>query len=58
MPPYVIFIDASLQDMARQRPSTPDEFLDVHGVGDKKLADLGEAFLACIGGHTDPEMEK
>ncbi len=58
VPPYVIFSDASLQDMARKRPATPEEFLDVHGVGDKKLADLGEAFLACIRGHTGAETEK
>ena len=50
VPPYVIFSDASLQDMARKRPATPEEFLGIHGVGEKKLADLGEAFLACIGG--------
>jgi len=48
VPPYVIFSDASLQDMARRRPTSPEEFLEVHGVGDKKLADLGPAFLACI----------
>jgi len=48
VPPYVIFSDATLQDMARKLPATPAEFLAVHGVGDKKLADLGEAFLACI----------
>ncbi len=53
VPPYVIFSDASLQDMARRRPSTSDEFLEVHGVGDKKLADLGEAFLACLAAHND-----
>jgi len=42
-----------LQDMARRRPSTSDEFLEVHGVGDKKLADLGEAFLACLAAHNE-----
>ncbi|MGD8816073.1 MAG: RecQ family ATP-dependent DNA helicase, partial [Acidobacteriota bacterium] len=51
VPPYVIFSDASLQDMARRRPATPEEFLEVHGVGDKKLADLGPAFLTCIRDH-------
>ncbi|MFQ5744490.1 MAG: DNA helicase RecQ, partial [Acidobacteriota bacterium] len=49
VPPYVIFSDASLRDMARTRPTTREEFLGVHGVGEKKLADLGETFLACIG---------
>ena len=48
VPPYVIFSDASLRDMARQKPSSPEQFLQVHGVGEKKLADHGETFLACI----------
>ena len=52
VPPYVIFSDASLRDMARKRPATSEEFLDVHGVGDKKLADLGDAFLARIRDHS------
>jgi len=55
VPPYVIFSDASLRDMARKRPTTPEAFIEVHGVGDKKLADLGDAFIACILGHTPPE---
>jgi ATP-dependent DNA helicase RecQ len=51
VPPYVIFSDASLRDMARRCPTTPEQFIEVHGVGDKKLADLGEAFLGCILAH-------
>jgi len=53
VPPYVIFSDASLRDMARLRPASEAEFLRVHGVGEKKLADLGEAFLECIAGTGD-----
>ena len=49
VPAYVVFGDASLRDMARQRPGTPAEFLEVHGVGQKKAADYGEMFLAAIG---------
>ena len=48
VPPYVVFSDASLRDMARGKPASAEQFLAVHGVGDKKLADFGEAFLACI----------
>ena len=53
VPPYVIFSDASLRDMARQRPATPGELLEIHGVGEKKLADLGDDFLACIREHAE-----
>jgi ATP-dependent DNA helicase RecQ len=49
VPAYVVFGDASLRDMSRLRPSTLPEFLEVHGVGEKKAADYGELFLAAIG---------
>jgi ATP-dependent DNA helicase RecQ len=48
VPPYVIFSDATLRDMARARPGSPDAFLNVRGVGERKLADLGQQFLAQI----------
>ena len=53
VPAYVIFSDASLRDMSRRRPSTLDAFRIVHGVGQKKLDDYGETFLAAILGHCD-----
>lgn len=48
VPPYVIFGDAALRSMARRRPSTLEEFRQVKGVGDKKLTDYGEEFVAAI----------
>lgn len=51
VPPYVIFSDASLRDMARLKPQTLEEFLEVHGVGEKKCADLGERFTSVIKKH-------
>ncbi len=49
VPPYVIFGDAALRDMARRRPSTLQGFRQVNGVGDKKLADYGDEFVTVIG---------
>ena len=46
MPPYIVFGDAALRDMARRRPSTLDGFRQVKGVGEKKLADYGQAFVS------------
>lgn len=46
VPPYVIFSDASLRDIARLRPRTLDELLLAHGVGQKKLADFGALVLS------------
>lgn len=45
VPPYVIFGDASLQDMAAKRPRSTDAFLEITGVGQSKLAKYGEIFL-------------
>jgi len=53
VPPYVVFSDASLRDMARLLPRNPAEFLAVHGVGEKKLVDLGPQFLDAIRQHAD-----
>ncbi|MEE8143181.1 MAG: RQC domain-containing protein, partial [Planctomycetota bacterium] len=51
VPPYVIFSDASLRDMAARRPRSEVEFLQVHGVGEKRLADFGGLFLTEINSH-------
>jgi len=49
VPAYVVFGDATLRDMARRRPSTLAEMLEVKGVGQAKLEQFGETFLASIG---------
>ncbi len=46
LPPYVIFSDATLRDMAARRPRTRAEMLNVSGVGQVKFERYGEAFLA------------
>lgn len=51
VPAFVVFSDRSLQDMASRRPRTHEDFLAVHGVGQRKLAEYGDAFLAEIRGH-------
>ena len=48
VPPYIIFSDATLRDLARHQPKNAEEFLSVHGVGEKKLADFGERFMERI----------
>ena len=51
VPPYVVFHDASLREMMERRPRTLDEFAEVGGVGEKKLALYGEEFLAVLRAH-------
>jgi len=48
VPAYIVFGDATLRDMARQRPSTLQGLLEVRGVGQKKLAEVGPEFLDSI----------
>ena len=45
VPPYVIFHDATLTAMAAARPVTEEELLALPGIGEKKLATYGKAFL-------------
>jgi ATP-dependent DNA helicase RecQ len=48
IPAYIVFGDASLRDMARLRPSTPEGFLKVNGVGDQKKEEYAEIFTGAI----------
>jgi ATP-dependent DNA helicase RecQ len=48
VPPYVIFHDTTLREMARLRPSSVAALRGVYGVGARKADDLGEQFLAVI----------
>jgi ATP-dependent DNA helicase RecQ len=50
VPPYVIFHDTTLREMARLKPRSVSALLDVRGVGARKAEDLGEAFVAVIAG--------
>ena len=47
-PAYIIFTNASLEDMARKAPRTQEEFLKVNGVGSSKAQRYGQAFLERI----------
>ena len=48
VPPYVVFHDNTLRELARRRPSTDRALLDVHGIGARKAEDLGETVLDVI----------
>ena len=45
MPPFIIFSDATLRDLARVRPTTLDQLPSIHGIGAKKLAEYGAELL-------------
>ncbi len=49
--PYMVFGDATLRELARDKPKTQAEFLETWGVGQKKCDDFGQPFLDCIAEH-------
>ncbi|HSH00410.1 MAG TPA: DNA helicase RecQ [candidate division Zixibacteria bacterium] len=51
VPPFVIFHDTTLRDMARKKPRTRVEFLAVHGIGEKKAEDYALEFIRTIREH-------
>lgn len=53
VPPYVVFGDAALRQMAQSLPITDDAFLAVNGVGQTKLEKYGPQFLGVIREHVD-----
>lgn len=48
VPPFVVFQDPSLEDMALKYPMTVEELLNVHGVGEGKAKKYGKPFVAFI----------
>ncbi len=48
VPPYVVFSDATLIEMARFRPENEAQLLGINGVGHRKLERYGAAFLAAL----------
>ncbi|MCE9635422.1 MAG: DNA helicase RecQ [Planctomycetes bacterium] len=55
VPPYVVFGDVTLEELARVRPSDDMSLLNVRGVGQKKLESFGARFLAAIAAHCAAE---
>ena len=53
VPAYVIFSDVALRQMARDYPTNEQEFLQISGVGNRKLQEFGPTFLAVIGRHLE-----
>jgi len=51
VPPYIVFSDRALREMARDCPTSPDGMRQITGVGEKKLRRYGEQFIAVIQSH-------
>lgn len=51
VPAYIVFSDVALRQMAREYPVSEREFTRISGVGERKLREFGEVFLAEIAAH-------
>ncbi len=51
LPPYCVFNDRTLREMATYRPTAPTGLLRIYGVGAAKASKYGETFLALIRDH-------
>ncbi|EKA9349189.1 ATP-dependent DNA helicase RecQ [Cronobacter sakazakii] len=58
IPPYVVFNDATLIEMAEQMPLSPGEMLGINGVGTRKLERFGRPFMTLIREHVDGDDEE
>jgi superfamily II DNA helicase RecQ len=52
IPPYMVFHDSSLKEMAARFPENRVEFRSIEGVGDRKLEKYGDLFLREIDAHS------
>jgi ATP-dependent DNA helicase RecQ len=50
VPAYRIFSNRTLAALALRRPRSPDELLEVDGIGERRLAAYGDAILAAVRG--------
>ena len=55
VPAYIVFTNATLQDMAAKHPTTMTEFLNISGVGERKAKQYGEKFLSEIRKHKEQD---
>jgi ATP-dependent DNA helicase RecQ len=54
VPPYVIFHDRTLAELAARRPRSVADLAETPGIGEAKLARYGLAFLEVINEHLSP----
>jgi len=58
IPAYLIFNDATLKEMEKQRPMTDEDFIAINGVGQKKMQDYGYQFIKEIIAFSKEKREK
>jgi ATP-dependent DNA helicase RecQ len=51
VPAYFVLTDAAMQEVATRRPTTPEELLQIRGVGERTVLRFGQAVLNCVRAH-------
>lgn len=57
IPPFRIFPNKTLRELARKRPRTTEEMLNVYGVGERRLLQYGQPFLEVISAYAEHEAK-
>ena len=50
IPPYIVFSDKTLKELSVKKPSSKEEMLEIHGIGEVKFERYGEVFLKLLTG--------
>ena len=58
VPAYVVFSDVALRQMAKDCPTNQQEFLQISGVGSRKLQEFGQRFLSLIAEYTSTQPQE
>src|SRR5690606_15517259 len=58
LPAYLIFNDATLKEMEKERPVTEEDFIRINGVGRKKMQDFGYQFIKEIQAYDGGKLPK
>lgn len=53
LPPYMVFSDKTLINIAYYTPSTPEELLTIHGIGGDKMEKYGETIISMVAAEVD-----
>jgi DNA helicase-2/ATP-dependent DNA helicase PcrA len=57
VPAYIVFSDATLENIATELPVTQQALLAVPGIGARKLEDFGDAVIALVNGESVPGLD-
>ncbi len=58
VPAYVVFTDATLHALAERKPTSPEQLIEIAGIGPRKLGLYGAAVLALVAGARPDDLRR